>query len=91
MVNQDRARVPETRSGNVSNLISVQTLDIILLHEGLDILLDIRDLGREARLDLLDDFLDELDVFHLLAGFHDAHDGGLQRISINSHMVGFNR
>lgn len=63
---------------DVGDLVSVYTLDVILLHQCLDVLLDVRDLGREAGLDLLNDFLHELDVLHLLARLHDAHNGGLR-------------
>ena len=62
---------------DVGDLVSVYTLDVLLLHQCFDVLLDVRDLGREAGLDLLNDFLHELDVLHLLARFHDAHNRGL--------------
>jgi hypothetical protein len=62
---------------NVRDFVVIQTLDIVLLHEGFDILLDIGNLGREAGLDLLDNLLHELDVLHLLARLHDADNGGL--------------
>lgn len=65
-------------SSNVGNLVPIQTLDVILFHQRLDVLLNVGDLGREARLDLLDDFLHKLDVFHLLPGFHDTNNGRLE-------------
>lgn len=63
-----REKKRERRRGlcNVGQFIVVQALDVILLHEGFDVLLDIGDFGWEAGFDLLDNFLDELDVFHLL-------------------------
>ena len=61
-------------SSDVRDFVAFQTLDIILLHKSLDVLLDIRNLGREAGLDLLDHFLDELYVLHLLARLHDTDD-----------------
>ena len=65
-------------SCNVGDFVTVHSLDVVLLHERFDVLFDIRDLGREARLDLLDDLLHKLNVLHLLARLHDAHNGRLQ-------------
>lgn len=62
---------------NVGDLVAVESLDVVLFHEGFDVLLDIGDLRWKAGLHLLDDFLNKLDVFHLLARLHDADDGGL--------------
>lgn len=66
------------RLSDVGDLVAVQSLHVVLFHQCLDVLLDVGDFGREARFDLLDYFLDELDVLHSLAGFHDADDGGLR-------------
>lgn len=62
---------------NVGDFVTIQTLYIILLHEGLNILFDVGNLGREAGFDLLDHLLDELDVSHLLSRLHDANDSRL--------------
>jgi hypothetical protein len=62
----------------VSQLIIVETLEVLLLEEDLDALLDIRDVGDEARFDLVDGVADEESVLHLLAGLHDADDCGLK-------------
>lgn len=65
---EEREREGEERGlCNVGQFIVVQALNVILLHESFDVLLDIGDFRWEAGFDLLDDFLDELDVFHLLA------------------------
>lgn len=52
---------------NVSNFVPIKTLDIVLFHKGFNVFLDIRDLGRETRLDDLNDFLYQLYVSHLLS------------------------
>jgi hypothetical protein len=67
---------------NIGQFIVVQSFNIILFHESLDVLFDIRDFGREAGFDLLDDFLDQLHVLHLFTRLHDTDDGGLGNVSI---------
>ena len=62
---------------DVRQLVVLQALDVIFLHEGIDILLDIGNLGWEAMFDLGDDFFDEVDVLELLAALHDADNDGL--------------
>ena len=66
------------RSSQVRVLIGLDTLEILFLNQLIDRLLDIRDFRREARFDLVDGFLHELHVLHLLAGLHDADDGRLR-------------
>lgn len=63
---------------NVGDLVAIQSLHIVLFHQGFDVLLDVGDFRREARFDLLDYLLDKLDVLHSLTRFHDADDGGLR-------------
>lgn len=68
---------------NVSDLVPIQSLYIILLHESLNVFLDVRNLGREAGFHLLDHLLDELDMSHLLSRFHDANNGRLPGVSMS--------
>lgn len=72
---------PEQLLSNVRQLVVVKSLNIILLHQGVDVLLDVGYLWRETIAYLIDDFLDEVDVLELLATFHDSDDHGLRRIS----------
>jgi hypothetical protein len=73
-----KGRSTETRRlCDVRQLVVLQALDVILLHEGIDILLDIGNLGWEAMLDLGDDFFDEVDMLELLAALHDSDNDGL--------------
>lgn len=66
------------QSCQITQLIVIfQSLQILLFDELIDGFLDILDFGREAGFDLGDGFLDEDDMLHLLAGFHDADDCGL--------------
>ena len=67
----------KVRLCDVSQLIVIKSLDVVLLHQRIDILLDIRDLRRESVLDLGDDFFDEVNVLELLATFHDTNNNGL--------------
>lgn len=76
-------RVRVARLSNVGDLVAIQSLDVVFLHQGLDVLLDIGDLGRESGFNLLDHLLDQLDVLHFLSGFHDADDGGLKMAGQN--------
>jgi hypothetical protein len=62
----------------VSELVVVEALEVLFLEEDLDALLDVGDLGDEARFDLVDGVADEEAVLHLLASLHDADDGGLE-------------
>src|SRR6202000_3293669 len=65
----------------VRQLIVIESLNVILLHESINILLDVGDLGREPASNLVDDFLDEVDVLELLATLHDTDNNGLERVS----------
>lgn len=65
---------------NVRQLIIVQPLNIVLLHQRIDVLLDISDLRRKSVADLIDDFFDEVDVLEFLATFHDTHDDSLKKL-----------
>lgn len=62
---------------NICQIITIQPLNILLLHQGFNILFDIRYLGWEAGFHLLNNFLHELDMFQLLSRFHDPDDGRL--------------
>lgn len=68
-------------SSNVRDLVSFLTLDVILLHECLDVLLDVGDFWREPGLDLLNHFLHELHVLHLLARLHDTDNRRLLKLA----------
>ena len=65
------------RLSQIPQLLAFNALEVFFFNQLVDALLDIRDLGREARFDLADGLLHELDVLHLLAGFHDADDSRL--------------
>lgn len=52
--------------GDVSKLVAVKAFNVIFLHQRVNILLDIGYLRREASLDLLNDFADELAMLQLL-------------------------
>jgi len=58
-------------------LLSLDSLEVLLLDEDIDALFDEGDLGLEARLELLDDFGDEGSMLELFSGLHDTDDGGL--------------
>ena len=62
---------------DVSQLVIVKTLDIVLLHECINVLLDIGDLWRESVADLVDDLFDEVDMLELLATLHNTNDHSL--------------
>lgn len=62
---------------NVGQFVVVKTLDVVLLHQRVDVLLDIGNLRRETVADLVDDLFDELDVSQLLATLHDTHNDSL--------------
>ena len=64
-------------SSQIRVLVGLDTLQILFLDKLIDRLLDIRNFRREARFDLVDSFLHELDVLQLFAGLHDADDGRL--------------
>ena len=71
--------------GHIAELITVpvlQALEILFLDELINGFLDIGHFGREAGFDLVDGFLDEDDVLHLLAGLHDADDSRLGGILV---------
>lgn len=68
-------------SSQITQFLPFETLEVFFVDELIDRLLDVGDLGREARFDLRNRFLHELDVLHFLAGFHDADDGRLGTVS----------
>ena len=70
------------RSSNVRQLVILKSLNVVLLHQSIDILLDVGDLGRESTSDLVDDFFDKVNMLELLATLHDSHDDGLGRVSM---------
>jgi len=63
--------------GNVGKLIAIQSLYVILLHQRIDVFLDIRNLRWEACFDLADDFFDQVDVLELLSRLHDSNNSSL--------------
>jgi hypothetical protein len=69
--------------GDVSQFVIVESLNVILLHESIDVLLDVGNLGREAISDLGDDFFNEQDVLEFLAPFHDTDNDGLDFVRTN--------
>ena len=66
---------------DVRQLIIIKTLDVVLLHQSINVLLDIGNLGWKPSLDLVDDLFHELDVLELLAALHDANDDSLWLVS----------
>ena len=69
-------------SSNVSQLIVVQSFDVVLLHESINVFLDVGDFGREAISDLIDDLFNQKNMLELLAALHDTNDHSLRRVSV---------
>ena len=63
---------------NVGKFVVIKTLDVVFLHQRIDVLLDISNLGREAVADLVDHLFDQVNVLELLAALHDTHDDSLE-------------
>jgi hypothetical protein len=61
----------------VTELVTFQTLEVLLLQEDVDTLLDVWNLGHESILDLRDNFGDQLCVLHRLARLHNTDNSGL--------------
>lgn len=55
----------------------VMARDDSLFHKCLDVLFDVRNLGRKSGPNLGDDFFHKMDVLELLASLHDTHNNGL--------------
>jgi len=62
----------------ICQLVVIKSLNIVLLHEGIDVLLNIRYLRRESIADLCDDLFDQKDVLELLSALHDSNNNGLE-------------
>ena len=67
------------QSRQVAQLFPLQPLQVFFLDQLIDGFLDIGDFGREAGFDLLNGFLDKLNVLHLLSRLHDANNRGLRK------------
>jgi hypothetical protein len=63
---------------DISQLIIIQALNVILLHERIDVLLDVGDFWWKAGFDLRDDLFDQVHVLEFLAAFHDTDNDGLK-------------
>ena len=69
----------DLKSGEITQLLIFQTLQILFFDELVDRSLDISRLWLEARRELHNGLLHQMYVLHLLARFHDANDGRLYR------------
>ena len=74
-------------SSNVRQLVVVQSLDVVFLHERVYVLLDVWNLWWEAGLDLTDDFFDKMDVLEFFPRLHDAYDSSLNRDSESANLT----
>lgn len=52
-----------TKLSDIRQLIAIETLDVIFLHERIDVFLDVRDFRGKSGLYLADDFLNQMNMF----------------------------